>query len=148
MPNATEFDTAAMLELIRQLNPEARAELDAILLAGDAPLWVPQDGPQRMAYESEADNGMGDALEFNGAASDGVFTKSTSQAWTGINVASGLATFYRHVNKIDGGAASATERRLQGTVGAAGADMNLTNPSLVASAPQSLDYYAIAIPMM
>lgn len=55
MREAIALDTASMLELVKSLDPAARAELDAILMAGDAPLWVPQDGPQRIAYESPAD---------------------------------------------------------------------------------------------
>ena len=52
MSEVVALDTAAMLELVKQLDPAARAELDAILLSGDAPVWVPQDGPQRQAFET------------------------------------------------------------------------------------------------
>lgn len=61
-----QLSTAQMLDMIRQMDPAARAELDTILLAGDAPIWVPQDGPQRAAYESEAD-----ILFYGGAAGGG-----------------------------------------------------------------------------
>ena len=60
------ISTADMLALIQDLDADARAELDAILLAGDAPIWVPQDGPQRAAFESEAD-----ILFYGGAAGGG-----------------------------------------------------------------------------
>ena len=60
-----EIDTASMLEIIQRLDPEARVELDALLLSGDAPLWVPQDGPQLNAYESQAD------IVFYGGAAGG-----------------------------------------------------------------------------
>ena len=65
MSEVVALDTATMLELVKQLDPAARAELDAILLSGDAPVWVPQDGPQRHAYESEAD------IVFYGGAAGG-----------------------------------------------------------------------------
>lgn len=58
--------TADMLELIKTLPPEVRAELDQLLLAGGAPIWVPQDGPQRSAYESPAD-----IIFYGGAAGGG-----------------------------------------------------------------------------
>ena len=47
--------TAEMLELIKALPAEAKRELDKVLLAGGAPIWVPQDGPQLSAYHSPAD---------------------------------------------------------------------------------------------
>lgn len=57
--------TADILELLQGLDAETRAEIDAILLAGDAPIWVPQPGPQSVAYESEAD------ITFYGGAAGG-----------------------------------------------------------------------------
>lgn len=57
--------TADMLALVQHMAPEARAELDAILMAGDAPIWVPQDGPQLAAYLSTAD------IVFYGGAAGG-----------------------------------------------------------------------------
>lgn len=61
-----EISTALMLAAVRALDPDARRELDAILLAGDAPAWVPQDGPQRAAYES-----LADIVFYGGAAGGG-----------------------------------------------------------------------------
>ncbi len=54
------------LDLIRGLPPAARAELCRQLLARGAPLWAPLDGPQRLAYESQAD-----VLGYGGAAGGG-----------------------------------------------------------------------------
>lgn len=58
--------TADLLGLVQLLDQNARKELDAILMAGDAPAWVPQDGPQRAAYESDAD-----IIFYGGAAGGG-----------------------------------------------------------------------------
>ena len=57
--------TGDMLSLIKQLDPDIKAELDKIMLAGDAPLWVPQDGPQLSAYLTTAD------IVFYGGAAGG-----------------------------------------------------------------------------
>ena len=57
--------TAAVMAMVKAMDPSARAELDAILMAGDPPLWVPQEGPQRMAFESPAD------IVFYGGAAGG-----------------------------------------------------------------------------
>lgn len=64
--SASALTTASMLEIVQGMTPEARAELDRILLAGDAPIWVPQDGPQRSAYES-----LADIIFYGGAAGGG-----------------------------------------------------------------------------
>jgi hypothetical protein len=45
---------AELIELMKRLSPEERRELDALLTDG-LPVWLPQVGPQMMAYESEAD---------------------------------------------------------------------------------------------
>ncbi len=47
--------TAEVLEAIKGMPEAAKRELDKVLLAGGAPIWVPQDGPQLSAYNSKAD---------------------------------------------------------------------------------------------
>lgn len=59
------LSTADMLAVIQAMDPDAKNELDSFLLAGNAPIWVPQDGPQLMAYLSEAD------IVFYGGAAGG-----------------------------------------------------------------------------
>lgn len=59
------IDTASMLALVQTISPDARKELDRILLAGASP-WVPQEGPQRQAYES-----LADIVFYGGAAGGG-----------------------------------------------------------------------------
>lgn len=85
-------------------------------------------------------------ITFAAAAAGGVLEKSAAETWSGINVATGAPTFYRHVLTADAGAASTTAPRYQGNVGVAGADMNLTSSTLTSGATQTLDYHAVAIP--
>lgn len=59
------MSTADLMELMPKLTAEERLELDELLTAG-LPIWVPQPGPQQMAYESEAD-----ILFYGGAAGGG-----------------------------------------------------------------------------
>lgn len=47
--------TADILDLLKGLDADTRAELDSLLLSGDTPIWVPQPGPQTVAFESDAD---------------------------------------------------------------------------------------------
>lgn len=60
-----DMTTAEAMALIERMTQEQKAELDAMLTA-DAPLWVPQPGPQTMAYYSQAD-----IIFYGGAAGGG-----------------------------------------------------------------------------
>lgn len=90
-----------------------------------------------------SNNATGTGLTFNPAASGGVLTKTTGEVWSGVVGTSGTASFYRLVTPTDSGLDSTTDARLQGAVGMAGSDINLTSVSLVAAAVQPLDYYAV-----
>lgn len=57
--------TAEAIKYLEQLSPEELAQLDAQLYTPDAPLWVPQPGPQSVAFESPAD------IVFYGGAAGG-----------------------------------------------------------------------------
>ncbi|MDD0837900.1 terminase family protein [Curvibacter sp. HBC61] len=57
--------TGDLLAEIQQMTAEEKAELDALLMAGDAPIWLPQPGPQSAAYETKAD------IVFYGGAAGG-----------------------------------------------------------------------------
>ena len=92
-------------------------------------------------------NSTGDGLEMD-PPSGGIMSKPSGDVWSGTNLATGTATFYRHVSPSDTGALSTTEPRLQGTVGVAGADINLASVALVSGATQPLDTYHIVFPTL
>ena len=83
-------------------------------------------------------------LSMAAAAVGGVLSKLTTDVWSGVNAASGTASFYRHVAAGDTGTSSATEARLQGLVAVAGAELNLSSVNLTAGATQTIDYYSVA----
>ena len=56
--------TNEAMEVIKRMTAEQKAEFDAVL--DTMPRWVPQPGPQRMAYESQAD-----ILFYGGSAGGG-----------------------------------------------------------------------------
>lgn len=58
--------TSELMRVIGRMSADEKAELDEILLSGEQEIWVPQPGPQTMAYESEAD-----ILFYGGAAGGG-----------------------------------------------------------------------------
>lgn len=68
-------------------------------------------------------NSGGTGLTFAASAASGTIVKNASEVWSGNNVASGTATFYRFVTAADTGVLSTTEARLQGSIGLAAADM-------------------------
>jgi hypothetical protein len=86
-------------------------------------------------------------LSLAAAAADGVIAKA-AEVWSGTNLATGVASFYRFVAAGDDGALSTTQARIQGSVGLAGADLNLTSTSLTVSAVQVIDYYVISLPTL
>lgn len=63
---AEQLSVASVVALLGAMDEDAIRELDDILLAGGAPMWVPQPGPQQQAMESEAD-----ILFYGGAAGGG-----------------------------------------------------------------------------
>ncbi|WP_284337651.1 terminase [Comamonas sp. NoAH] len=64
-PSSMTLSTAAALQAIKAMTPEQKRELDKLLL-GDGRVWVPQEGPQRAAFESKAD-----ILFYGGSAGGG-----------------------------------------------------------------------------
>lgn len=93
-------------------------------------------------------NSTGTGINFDTAASAGVLAKAPGEVWSGVNVATNSATFYRHVAAGDDGTLSTTQPRLQGVVGVSGADMNLSSVSLASGATQTIDFYTVALPTL
>lgn len=91
-------------------------------------------------------NGTGSGLTWEPTSSDGMLSKAVSDVWSGMNAASGVASFFRYVRNDDTGGSSATETRIQGTVGVFGADMNLSNTTLTVGAPQAIQYFYVMLP--
>lgn len=81
-----------------------------------------------------------------GDAVDGAIPKEPSEAWSGVNVATGTAGYFRWGTADDDGTLSTAFARLQGTCGLAGADLNMSSVNLVASATQTIDAATIAMP--
>ena len=93
-------------------------------------------------------NSTGTGINFDTAAVGGTLSKAPGEVWSGVNAAGGTATFYRHVEAADDGTASTTQARLQGTVGTAGAELNLSSVNLVNGATQTVDYYSVTQPTL
>ena len=96
---------------------------------------------------SDNDAGFGVAgLDLEAAAVNGAISKATAQTWKGTAAATSAGTFFRYIQAADTGGASATEIRIQGTVGGAGADLFLSTADFVSTNEYTLDLFSISIP--
>lgn len=92
-------------------------------------------------------SGGGSGINFEASAVSGVLSKAAAETWQGTIGTGGTATFFRfYESGGDPTAASTTEQRIQGTVGVAGADLNLSSLTLVGAAIQTLDYFNVTLP--
>lgn len=81
-----------------------------------------------------------------GTAVSGSIPKTSAETWSGVNVAGGTATHFRWVAAGDTGVLSTTEKRMQGTCGTAGADLNMSSVNLTYLATQNLNAASITLP--
>lgn len=93
-------------------------------------------------------NSTGAGINFDTAAVGDVLSKAPSEVWSGTNLASGTATFYRHVLAADDGSASYAAPRIQGSIGIAGKELNLSSTALTSGATQTIDFYSISLPTL
>lgn len=88
-------------------------------------------------------------LDFAAAAS-GVLTKSATETWQFVGIANGTAGWFRHVGGAvaDSLSADATETypRIDGRISTSGAEMILSNLSIVVGATTTIDSYMIQWP--
>lgn len=80
-------------------------------------------------------------LSFNAGATDGMIEKLTGEVWQGVvsNPGAAAATFWRMEN-------AATAVMLQGLVGTAGSDMNLTSVTPADGVTVTLDVFRLRLP--
>lgn len=89
----------------------------------------------------------GAGINFEAAADNGALSKAASETWAGMAVATGTASFLRHVLPADDNNSSTTAIRIQATVALAGADIDMTTLSVTQSAAlQPMEYYTVVMP--
>lgn len=93
-----------------------------------------------------SNNNTATGLTLAATASNGAITKNLSETWSKAAAGTGTATFWRFVAAGDDGTLSTTQARLQGTVGLAGADLNLSSLSYTATTVYTLDEFAVGLP--
>ncbi|AVS68129.1 hypothetical protein C8245_22900 [Paracidovorax avenae] len=112
---------------------------------------VPADADAAVAgtlLATLTDNGGSGGLNF-GTAAGGILSKDTAQVWKTNSIpTTGSATYFRLAPASDDGSASTTTPRLQGTIAALNADMNVSNTLFTAGQPWTLNYFAVALPTL
>lgn len=82
-----------------------------------------------------------------GAPAAGVISKS-SDVWSGVNLATGVAVYFRLVLPWDTGILSTVESRVQGAIATgSGGELNMSNTSLTIGATTTIDTGTITLPM-
>lgn len=114
-----------------------------LILSGSAPATA--DAAQTGTLLCTITGPAAAALAFDAAAS-GVLPKAAAQVWSGVNAATGTAAYFRMVAAADDGTLSTTAKRLQGTCGTAGADLNMSSVNLTSGATQTIDAANISLP--
>lgn len=92
-------------------------------------------------------NSTGTGINFAATSTNGIVSKA-SEVWSGVNAASGTASYFRHVGSADTGASSTTQPRIQGGVALVGSELNLSSVSLASGATQTIDAYNFTIPTL
>lgn len=89
----------------------------------------------------------GDPLEFESDVAGGYIVKDASQTWSGTNLASGKATWYRLELTTDDRSEDPSAIRLQGSIGTVIGDMVMVNPNLVSGNAKTIEIFRMQIPM-
>jgi hypothetical protein len=82
-----------------------------------------------------------------GAAANGVIEKAVAEAWRFVGLADGAAGWWRYSEPGDTPTATSdTMKRIDGSIGTAGADANIANTNVVTGAVSTVDEFAITMP--
>ena len=71
-----------------------------------------------------------------------------SDVWSGVNAATGVASYFRMVRPDDSGILSTTDLRLQGGCATSGSEMTMSNTTLTAAATCTLDSFTVTLPLV
>jgi len=150
-------DTMVAIKVARMLNDIAQlvaiADQDA---TGPAVLWVQglidgldltlADGGGTTTATVTAKQAASrvNTLYF-GPASGGVISKP-SDVWSGVNLATGVASYFRFVLPSDSAVLSTTDLRIQGLISTSGSDLDMSNTTLTISATTTIDNYTLTLP--
>jgi hypothetical protein len=80
-------------------------------------------------------------------AAAGVLSKAAAEAWKFHGLAAGTAGWFRFSDSADTPtASSATAKRVDGLIGTAGADVNMSNTNVVTGGVSTIDSFSLTLP--
>jgi len=107
----------------------------------------PDDVPNGTLLVTISNAGTATGLTWDTTAPGGVLPKAPAETWSGTIAATGTAGWFRIWESGDTPSnASTTAVRIDGTISSTGADLNLTNLSLVSGAPFIMNTATITLP--
>lgn len=107
----------------------------------------PDDVPTGTLLVTITNNSTATGLTWDATAPGGVLPKAPAETWSGTILATGTAGWFRIWESGDTPAnASTTAVRIDGTISSTGADLNLTNLSLVTGAPFIMSSASLTLP--
>lgn len=91
---------------------------------------------------------FGIEFELEASVTLGELEKTAGETWQGVGAIAGTAAWFRLVgNATDTGLASTTLPRIDGTVGASGADLNMSNTAVSVGATYTVDTFKLSLPL-
>ena len=90
----------------------------------------------------------GTGITWGSTVTAGILAKNTSEIWRGLIGTTGTATFFRFLAIADTGTLSTSQKRVQGTVGLAGADLNFSNVNLVSGNYRVIGSLNLTLPLV
>ena len=124
---------------------EAMAGMHLYIYSGTEPTTADASLGSAVLLCDVSGDGTGAALLL-GTPVDGTIEKDATQAWQGTCAATGTASFFRLALPADTGDLSTTAVRVQGNVGTAGKDLNISSVSLTSGAIQRVSFASITQP--
>jgi len=87
-------------------------------------------------------------FELEASVTLGELEKESAETWQGVGAIAGTATWFRLVGNVaDTGLLSTTLPRIDGTVGASGADLNMSNTAVSVGATYTVDTFKLSLPL-
>lgn len=118
------------------------------IFAGAMPSTADADSSALTVLCTISLDATGTGITFASTVSAGILAKNASEIWRGQITATGTASFFRWMAISDTGTLSTTEKRVQGTVGLAGADLNFSSLNFVSGNYKVIDSLNVALPLI
>lgn len=118
------------------------------IYAGTMPATADADSSSLTVLCTISLDATGTGLTWGSTVTAGILSKNTAEIWRGLIGTTGTATFFRFLAIADTGTLSTSQKRVQGTIGLVGADLNFSNVNLVAGNYRVIGSLNVTLPMV